>query len=57
MARGARLERVCGTNRLQLVLEHPHDGNFEIDFIYLQIQWTNGYAGAAQAGMTDRRCA
>lgn len=42
-----------GTNTFQVVLEHTHDGNFEIDFIYQQIQWTNGYSGVAQAGMTD----
>lgn len=43
----------AGTNTFQLVLEHTHDGNFEIDFIYQQIQWANGYTGVAQTGMTD----
>ncbi len=42
-----------GTNTFQLVLEHTHDGNFEIDFIYQQIQWTNGYTGVAQTGLTN----
>lgn len=42
-----------GTNTFQLVLEHTQDGNFEIDFIYQQIQWTNGYTGVAQTGMTN----
>lgn len=43
----------ANTNTFQLVLEHTHDGNFEIDFIYQQIQWTNGYTGVAQTRMTD----
>lgn len=43
----------AGTNTFQLVLEHTHDGNFEIDFIYQRVQWTNGYTGVAQTGMTD----
>ncbi|MGB8814681.1 MAG: Hint domain-containing protein [Paracoccaceae bacterium] len=42
-----------GTNTFQIVLEHTSNGNFEIDFIYQQIQWTNGYTGIAQTGMTD----
>ncbi|MDT8856939.1 Hint domain-containing protein [Paracoccaceae bacterium Fryx2] len=42
-----------GTNTFQVVLEHTQDGNFEIDFIYQQVQWTNGYTGVAQAGMTN----
>lgn len=41
------------TNTFQLVLEHTHDGNFEVDFIYQKIQWANGYTGVAQVGMTD----
>ncbi|MEH7827361.1 Hint domain-containing protein [Gemmobacter denitrificans] len=40
-------------NTFQLVLEHTQDGNFEVDFIYQQIQWANGGFGVAQAGMTD----
>ncbi len=42
-----------GTNTFQVVIEATHDGNFEIDFIYQQVQWTNGFAGIAQTGMTD----
>jgi len=42
-----------GTNTFQLVLEHTQNGNFEIDFIYQQVQWTNGYTGVAQTGMTN----
>ncbi len=41
------------TNTFQLVLEHTHDGNFEVDFIYQKVQWANGYTGVAQVGMTD----
>ncbi len=36
-----------------MCLEHTSNGNFEVDFIYQQIQWTNGYTGIAQTGMTD----
>lgn len=43
----------ANTNTFQLVLEHTHDGNFEVDFIYQQVQWTNGYTGVAQTGMTN----
>ncbi len=43
----------ANTNTFQVVLEHTHDGNFEIDFIYQQVQWTNGYTGVAQTGMTN----
>ena len=42
-----------GTNTFQVVLQHTHGGNFEIDLIYQQIQWTNGYTGVAQTGMTN----
>lgn len=40
-------------NTFQVVLQHTHDGNFEIDLIYQKIQWTNGFTGTAQVGMTD----
>lgn len=40
-------------NTFQVVLQHTHDGNFEIDLIYQKIQWTNGYTGTAQVGLTD----
>lgn len=42
-----------GTNTFQVVLQHTQGGNFEIDLIYQQIQWTNGYTGIAQTGMTN----
>ncbi|MDX5357899.1 MAG: Hint domain-containing protein [Rhodobacterales bacterium] len=42
-----------GTNTFQVVLQHTGNGNFELEFIYQQIQWTNGYTGVAQVGMTD----
>lgn len=42
-----------GTNTFQMVLQHTSNGNFELEFIYQQIQWTNGYTGVAQVGMTD----
>jgi len=41
------------SNTFQVVFEHTHDGNFEIDLIYQQIQWTNGGFGVAQAGITN----
>lgn len=41
------------TNTFQVVLEHTHSGNFEIDLIYQQVQWTNGGFGVAQVGITD----
>lgn len=43
----------ANTNTFQLVLEHTQNGNFEVDFIYQQIQWTNGYTGVAQTGLTN----
>jgi hypothetical protein len=43
----------AGTNTFQVVLESTGDGSFELDLIYQQIGWTNGYTGVAQAGMTD----
>jgi len=42
-----------GTNTFQMVLQHTHSGNFELEFIYQQIQWTNGYTGVAQVGLTN----
>jgi hypothetical protein len=50
---GVRPYSGSGTNTFQLVLEHTGNGNFEIDFIYQQVQWTNGFAGVAQTGMTN----
>ncbi len=40
-------------NTFQVVLQHTGDGNFEVDIIYQQIQWTNGGSGIAQTGITD----
>ncbi len=40
-------------NTFQVVLQHTGSGNFEIDIIYQQIQFTNGGSGIAQTGMTD----
>ncbi len=42
-----------GTNTFQMVLQHTHSGNFELEFIYQQLQWTNGFTGVAQIGLTD----
>jgi len=43
----------AGTNTFQVVLQHTQNGNFEIEFIYQQVQWTNGFTGVAQTGLTD----
>ncbi len=40
-------------NTFQVVLQHTSNGNFEIDIIYQQIQFTNGGSGIAQTGITD----
>lgn len=42
-----------GSNTFQVQLTHTGDGNFEIEFLYQQIQWTNGFSGVAQTGFTD----
>lgn len=42
-----------GTNTFQMVLQHTHSGNFELEFIYQQLQWTNGFTGVAQVGLTN----
>ena len=42
-----------GTNTFQVVLEHTHNGNFEVDLIYQQVDWANGGFGVAQTGLTD----
>lgn len=42
-----------GTNTFQVQLTHSGDGNFEIEFLYQQVQWTNGYTGVAQTGFTN----
>lgn len=50
---GVRPYTGSGTNTFQVVFQHTQDGNFEIEFIYQQVQWTNGYTGVAQTGLTD----
>ncbi|MEI2685947.1 MAG: Hint domain-containing protein [Cypionkella sp.] len=42
-----------GNNTFQVRLHSTGKGNFEIEFIYGTIQWTNGYAGVAQTGFTN----
>ncbi|UYV36099.1 Hint domain-containing protein [Rhodobacteraceae bacterium D3-12] len=42
-----------GTNSFQLVLTATGDGNFTTEFIYEDINWTNGGSGNAQTGFTD----
>ncbi len=42
-----------GTNTFQLRLHSTGKGNFEIEFIYAQIGWTNGYTGIGQTGFTN----
>ena len=41
------------TNTFQLVLENIGSGNFEAEFIYQQVRWTNGGSGIAQTGLTN----
>ena len=52
---GVRGYSGTGNNRntFQVVLDHSQDGNFRIDMIYQQVQWSNGGYGTAQVGMTD----
>ncbi len=42
-----------GTNSFQVVLTSTGSGDFLVEYIYEDIQWTNGYAGNATTGMTD----
>lgn len=42
-----------GTNSFQVVLTSTGDGNFTAEFIYEDINWTNGGSGTAQTGFTD----
>ncbi|MEZ5716039.1 MAG: Hint domain-containing protein [Paracoccaceae bacterium] len=42
-----------GSNSFQVVLTSTGDGNFTAEFIYQDIQWTNGGSGSAQTGFTD----
>ena len=42
-----------GTNSFQMILTDIGGGNFSVEFIYEDIQWTDGYAGDATVGFTD----
>jgi len=42
-----------GTNSFQVVLTSTGSGDFELDFVYESIGWTNGYTGDATTGVTD----
>lgn len=42
-----------GTDSFQLIIESTGGGDFTIDTIYEQIQWTDGYTGDATVGVTD----
>lgn len=43
----------AGTNSFQVVLTSNGNGDFEVEFIYEDIQWTNGFTGDATVGVTD----
>lgn len=43
----------AGTNSFQVVLTSNGNGDFEVEFIYENIDWTNGYTGDATVGVTD----
>ncbi len=42
-----------GNNSFQIVLTDLGGGDFSVDFIYENIEWTTGYTQVAQAGITD----
>lgn len=42
-----------GTNSFQMVLTDTGGGDFSVEFIYEDIQWTNGFTGDATVGYTD----
>ncbi len=42
-----------GTNSFQVVLTNQGGGDFNVDFLYNSIGFTNGYAGVAQAGVAS----
>lgn len=42
-----------GTNSFQMVLTDTGNGDFSVEFIYDDIEWTNGYTGNATVGFTD----
>ncbi len=43
----------AGDNSFQVVLTSNGDGDFTVEFIYEDIEWTNGYTGHATVGVTD----
>ncbi|CUJ13903.1 Hint domain-containing protein [Cognatishimia activa] len=43
----------AGTNSFQVVITSTGDGNFTVEYIYENIDWTNGYTGDATVGVTD----
>ncbi len=42
-----------GTNSFQMVLTDTGSGDFSVEFIYDDINWTDGFAGDATVGFTD----
>lgn len=40
-------------NSFQVVLTNTGNGDFSVEFIYEDIEWTNGYTGEATVGFTD----
>ena len=42
-----------GTNSFQMVITDTGGGDFAVEFIYEDIQWTNGFTGDATTGFTD----
>lgn len=42
-----------GQNSFQVVLTSTGGGDYTIDFVYGDIQWTTGYSQVAQTGITD----
>lgn len=43
----------AGSNTYQVVLTSTGDGDFLVEFIFEDIQWTDGFAGHATVGVTD----
>jgi hypothetical protein len=50
---GVNAYSAAGQNTFQVVLSDNGDGDVGIEFIYEDIQWTNGYTGSATAGISD----
>jgi hypothetical protein len=42
-----------GTNSFQMVITDTGGGDFSVEFIYEDIQWTDGFTGDATVGFTD----